>query len=51
MTAHETVSTYYNAFNRKDWPAMLALLHDNVRHDPNQYGVWDQAALMSVLFY
>lgn len=36
MTAHETVSTYYNAFNRKDWPAMLALLHNDVRHDPNQ---------------
>lgn len=36
MNAHETVSTYYDAFNRKDWPAMLALLHDEVRHDPNQ---------------
>ncbi len=36
MTAHETVSTYYNAFNSKDWSAMLALLHNNVRHDPNQ---------------
>jgi steroid delta-isomerase-like uncharacterized protein len=36
MTAYETVSTYYDAFNRKDWSAMLALLHDDVRHDPNQ---------------
>ncbi|WP_019990348.1 nuclear transport factor 2 family protein [Rudanella lutea] len=36
MTAYETVSTYYEAFNRKDWSAMLALLHDEVRHDPNQ---------------
>lgn len=36
MTARNTVSAYYEAFNRKDWPAMLALVHDNVRHDPNQ---------------
>jgi steroid delta-isomerase-like uncharacterized protein len=36
MNPYETVWTYYDAFNRKDWTAMLALLHDNVRHDPNQ---------------
>ncbi len=36
MTPYETVSTYYDAFNRKDWPAMLALLHNDIRHDPNQ---------------
>lgn len=36
MTSHDIVAAYYDAFNRKDWPAMLALLSDNVRHDSNQ---------------
>ncbi len=36
MTASETVSQYYDAFNRKDWQAMLSLIHPNVRHDSNQ---------------
>lgn len=38
MTAHQTVAAYYDAFNRKDWSAMLALLSDDVRHDSNQGG-------------
>jgi len=36
MIARDTVSTYYNAFNRKDWQTMLSLLHPDVRHDSNQ---------------
>lgn len=30
------VHAYYNAFNRGDWPAMQALLTDDVVHDLNQ---------------
>lgn len=30
------VRDYYAAFNRADWAAMLALLHDDVAHDLNQ---------------
>ncbi len=30
------VASYYAAFNRGDWPGMLALLDDGVVHDPNQ---------------
>jgi steroid delta-isomerase-like uncharacterized protein len=36
MTTFDTVSSYYDAFNRKDWTTMLDLLHTNVRHDSNQ---------------
>ncbi|GAB4004779.1 ketosteroid isomerase-related protein [Spirosoma migulaei] len=36
MTALDTVLTYYDAFNRKDWEGMLNLLHPNVQHDSNQ---------------
>lgn len=36
MSTLQTVRQYYEAFNRKDWPAMLALLHPQVRHEPNQ---------------
>ncbi|MVM39920.1 isopropylmalate/homocitrate/citramalate synthase [Spirosoma sp. HMF3257] len=36
MTSFDTISHYYDAFNRKDWEAMLSLLHPNVRHDSNQ---------------
>ncbi|GAB4045721.1 ketosteroid isomerase-related protein [Spirosoma litoris] len=36
MTALDTVSRYYDAFNRKDWETMLSLLHPEVRHDSNQ---------------
>lgn len=32
----EIVLGFYNAFNRSDWAAMLALLADNVVHDVNQ---------------
>lgn len=34
--ATELVLTYYAAFNRGDWGGMLALLTDDVVHDPNQ---------------
>lgn len=36
--AVELVLGYYAAFNRGDWPAMLACLHDEVAHDLNQGG-------------
>ena len=36
MTAHDIVTAYYDAFNRKDWTGMLALLSDDVQHDSNQ---------------
>lgn len=36
MTALETVKNYYDAFNRQDWNGMLALVHPNIRHEPNQ---------------
>jgi steroid delta-isomerase-like uncharacterized protein len=32
------IEAYYAAFNRGDWPAMLALLHPEVAHDLNQGG-------------
>jgi steroid delta-isomerase-like uncharacterized protein len=38
MTSSETVAAYYEAFNRKDWSAMLGLLSETVRHDSNQGG-------------
>lgn len=34
--ATELVLTYYSAFNRGDWDGLLALLADDVTHDPNQ---------------
>jgi steroid delta-isomerase-like uncharacterized protein len=34
--ATELVLTYYSAFNRGDWDGLLALLADDVAHDPNQ---------------
>lgn len=34
--ATELVLTYYAAFNRGDWDGMLALLSEDVVHDPNQ---------------
>lgn len=34
--ARSTLTAYYAAFNRGDWPAMLALLSDDVAHDLNQ---------------
>ena len=36
MTALQTAQHYYDAFNRKDWPGMLALLADDIRHEVNQ---------------
>jgi steroid delta-isomerase-like uncharacterized protein len=30
------IEAYYDAFNRKDWSGMLALLDDDVVHDANQ---------------
>jgi len=36
MTALEIVQKYYSSFNQKDWNGMLALLHPDVRHEPNQ---------------
>lgn len=36
MTALDTVKQYYNYFNEKNWEGMLALLHQEVRHEPNQ---------------
>ncbi|PZW45087.1 steroid delta-isomerase-like uncharacterized protein [Humitalea rosea] len=39
MHATETlVRRYYDAFNRADWPGMLALLTEDVVHDINQGG-------------
>ncbi|MDR6560239.1 MULTISPECIES: nuclear transport factor 2 family protein [unclassified Arcicella] len=36
MTSLEIVKQYYAYFNQKDWAGMLALLHPDVRHEPNQ---------------
>jgi steroid delta-isomerase-like uncharacterized protein len=38
MTTHDLIAAYYDAFNRGDRPAMLALLTDDVAHDLNQGG-------------
>lgn len=32
------IDTYYSAFNRGDWPGMLAVVADDVAHDINQGG-------------
>jgi steroid delta-isomerase-like uncharacterized protein len=37
-TTQDIISAYLAAFNRGDWPAMLALLADDVVHDINQGG-------------
>ena len=37
-TAQDIISAYLAAFNRGDWPGMLALLADDVVHDINQGG-------------
>lgn len=36
MTALETVKSYYNYFNNKDFESMLSLVDDFLRHEPNQ---------------
>ena len=37
--AQEIIAAYLAAFNRGDWPGMLALLTDDVVHEINQGGV------------
>jgi steroid delta-isomerase-like uncharacterized protein len=36
MTALDTVKQYYTCFNNKNWKGMLDLLHEEIRHEPNQ---------------
>lgn len=36
MDSISIVKSYYAAFNNRDWDGMLALLADDVRHEPNQ---------------
>jgi steroid delta-isomerase-like uncharacterized protein len=36
MAALDIVKQYYNLFNEKNFEGMLALLHPEVRHEPNQ---------------
>jgi len=36
MAALDIVKQYYNSFNEKNFEGMLALLHPEVRHEPNQ---------------
>lgn len=36
MNALQIVKDYYAAFNDKNWDGMLALVADDVRHEPNQ---------------
>ncbi|MET3661657.1 ketosteroid isomerase-related protein [Aquamicrobium ahrensii] len=36
MSARDTISAYYDAFNRQDMEAFLDLLTDDVAHDINQ---------------
>ncbi|CAG5007702.1 hypothetical protein DYBT9275_04107 [Dyadobacter sp. CECT 9275] len=36
MSSLEIVKQYYAAFNDQNWDGMLALLHSDVRHEPNQ---------------
>ncbi|SKC17970.1 nuclear transport factor 2 family protein [Dyadobacter psychrophilus] len=36
MASLDIVQAYYTSFNQKNWEGMLALLHPEVRHEPNQ---------------
>lgn len=36
MSALEIVKQYYSHFNNKNWKGMLDLLHEEIRHEPNQ---------------
>lgn len=36
MKALETVKNYYDAFNSRNWNEMIALVDDEIRHEPNQ---------------
>lgn len=38
MSAADLIRAYYDAFNRHDYPALLALLAEDVAHDVNQGG-------------
>lgn len=48
--SQQIVQAYYDAFNRKDWAGMLALVDENIRHDANQGGQrWGKAAFEAFL--
>jgi conserved hypothetical protein, steroid delta-isomerase-related len=36
MTDLQTVKAYYTAFNSRNWDEMLALVAENITHEPNQ---------------
>ena len=36
MTSLETAKKYYAAFNERHWQGMLALVDENITHEPNQ---------------
>lgn len=36
MSSLEIVKQYYTHFNNKNWKGMLDLLHEEIRHEPNQ---------------
>jgi steroid delta-isomerase-like uncharacterized protein len=36
MNALDIVKEYYTHFNNKTWQGMLDLLHEEIRHEPNQ---------------
>jgi len=36
MTDLQIVKAYYDAFNARNWAEMLALVDDNITHEPNQ---------------
>lgn len=36
MTDLQTVKAYYTAFNSRNWDEMLALVDENITHEPNQ---------------
>jgi steroid delta-isomerase-like uncharacterized protein len=36
MTTRQIVESYYQAFNKKDYASMFALVADDVVHEPNQ---------------
>jgi steroid delta-isomerase-like uncharacterized protein len=38
MSSADPIRAYYDAFNRRDYEAMLALLTDDVAHDVNEGG-------------
>ncbi|WP_224996059.1 nuclear transport factor 2 family protein [Cesiribacter sp. SM1] len=36
MNALETIKQYYTAFNNRNYEGMLALVHPDIHHEPNQ---------------